>query len=181
VAAQHGLSHINLLPKDSFEFSGTGKLLKWTTTVGRVLVVMTEFVVILAFASRFYFDKKLNDLSETIAGKLAVVQSYNEVETQMRDLISRQSVVSNYLTNKIDISNKITDLGRQIPLGVAVDSLSMKGKDVSVKGTAGSETAFAQFLLSLKKDPLLKKISLDSTTYDQTSGSVKFSFQMTYK
>lgn len=181
MAAQHGLSHINLLPKDSFEFSGTGKLLKWTTTIGRVLVVMTEFVVILAFASRFYFDKKLNDLSETIDGKLAVIQSYQETETQMRDLLSRQGVVSNYLTSNLDIVNRFSDLGKQIPPGITLDVVSMKGKDVSVKGSAGSETAFAQLLLGLKRDTLLKKISLDNTTYDQNTGSVKFSFLMTYK
>lgn len=181
MAAQQGLSHINLLSKDSFEFSGTGKLLKWTTTVGRVLVVMTEFVVILAFASRFYFDKRLNDLSESIDGKLAVVRNYSETEIQMRDLLARQSIVENYMTNNIDISNKIADIGRQIPSGITLDSLSMKNKDVFVKGSAGSETAFAQLLLGLKKDNLVKKISLDSTTYDQSTGSVLFSFKMTYK
>ncbi len=181
MAAKHGLSHINLLPKDSFEFSAAGKILKWTTTVGRVLVVMTEFVVILAFASRFYFDKKLNDLSENIDGKLAVIQSYAETETKMRDILARQNVISGYVSKKLDISNKFTNLSRQIPPGITLDSLNIKEKDVSLKGNASSETAFAQFLLSLKKDPLLKKISLGNTSYDQSTGSVKFNFLLTYK
>lgn len=181
MAAQHGLSHINLLPKDSFEFSSTGKLLKWSTTVGRVLVVMTEFVVLLAFASRFYFDKKLNDLTETIDGKLTVIKSYAETESQMRDFLARQDVVSNYVINKIDIPNKIVDLGKQIPSGITLDTLSMNNKTVTVKGVAGSEASFAQMLLNFKRNPLLRKILLDSTTFDQTTGSVKFSFSMTYK
>ena len=181
MAAQHGLSHINLLPKDSFEFSGVGKLLKWTTTVGRVLVVMTEFVVILAFASRFYFDKKLNDLSEVIDGKMAVIASYAETESQMRDILQRQSIVTNYLTSKIDVVNKISNLGKVLPAGVTLENVNLIGKDVSVKGVAGSETSFAQLLIGLKRDSQLKRIALDNTTYDQSTGSVKFSFKMTYK
>lgn len=181
MTAQRGLSHINLLPKDSFEFSGVGKVLKWTTTVGRILVVMTEFVVILAFASRFYFDKKLNDLSDTIDAKIEVIKGYSDVETQTRDVLSRQVYISNYLSKKIDTSKKITDFAKIMPLSVKIDTLEITGKEMNVSAVAGSETAFAQLLLSLKKNPDLRRLSLNSTTYDQSSGSVRFSFKVTYK
>ncbi len=181
MAAQHGLSHINLLPKDSFEFSGLGKILKWTTSVGRVLVVMTEFVVILAFASRFYFDKKLNDMSETIDGKLAIIQNYSDTETQVRDILARQQAINNYLTNRINIAAKFTELGGIIPPGVTLDSMDLTGKNLSIRGSAGSEASYAQLLLALKSNGNLSKISLDNSSYDQTTGMVKFSAQITYK
>src|SRR3989344_7346869 len=101
------LAKINLLPKDSFDFSTLGKFLRWSLTTGRVLVVLTEFVVILAFGSRFYFDKRLNDLVEEIVQKQAVVDSYAEIEKTTRDILTKQEVVNSYLANNLRISARI--------------------------------------------------------------------------
>lgn len=179
--APHGLSHINLLPKDSFEFSSLGKILKWSTTVGRVLVVMTEFVVLLAFASRFYFDKKLNDLSEELDSQIAIVEGYAEVETKMRDVLTRQSVVSDYLTNNIEIEKKMLELASDVPVGITLSDLSLSGKDATIKGVANSETSFARMLYKIKRREDVKRISMEETTFEQTSGAVKFGFRLTYK
>jgi len=62
VPTRSSLFKVNLLPKDNFEFSLVGKFLRWALTAGRVMVVLTEFVVILAFGSRFWLDKEMNDL-----------------------------------------------------------------------------------------------------------------------
>ena len=181
MAAQYGLSHINLLPKDSFEFSSLGKILKWTITVGRVLVVMTEFVVILAFASRFYFDKKLNDLNEEIEGKLAVVQGYAETESTMREVLSRQSVIATNLSKSVRVDERMAGLGRIIPMGVTLESVKMNGKRVDVTGSAGSEALFAQMLANLKVSPEITKVSLGPTSYNQSEGRVDFSINVIYK
>lgn len=181
MAAQHGLSHINLLPKESFQFSALGRILKWTITVGRVLVVMTEFVVILAFASRFYFDKKLNDLNDEISSKLNVIAAYAQVESQMRDVLARQGVIETAQRSSVNTADTIAKLSRLIPFGVTVDILQINGKKVSFNANAGSEALFSQTIYNFKTDPGVVGITLGQTTYDQSSGQVKFTLTVTYK
>ena len=181
MAAQYGLSHINLLPKGSFEFSTLGKVLKWTTTVGRVLVVMTEFVVIMAFASRFYFDKKLNDLNEEIEGKMAVIQGYAEVESSLRKILARESVVADSKTKTIDVGGKIASISRILPPGVILETLEINQEGVNLSGSARSEGLFAQTLANFKNAKEVNRVSLGQTVYDQSEGSVVFTIDAIYK
>jgi len=181
VAIKRGVSGINLLPKDSFEFSIFGKILKWVTTIGRVLVVMTEFVVLLAFGSRFYFDKKLDDLNETIIQKQAQIQAYGEVESSIRKILAKQQPVEAYMSSGLNFGTKIDNLTKVVPSGTTVDSLNLTKNGMTVIGKAQSEYGFAQLISGLKRLEGVTNISMRDTIFDQTSGGVKFNVQLTFK
>lgn len=181
MATAHGVSSINLLPKDSFEFSAAGKVLKWVTTVGRVLVVLTEFVVLLAFGSRFYFDKKLDDLSTVLVQKEAQINNYAEVETDMRKVLAKQAPVEALQTGGLGFASKIDSLSRILPSGTVLSSLSLDTGSLVIEGNSESEYGFAQFISGLKNMTGVTKINLRETTFDQTSGGVKFSIQINFK
>jgi Tfp pilus assembly protein PilO len=180
VATAQGVSGINLLPKDSFEFSTLGKALKWATTVGRVLVVLTEFVVLLAFASRFYFDKKLDDLNTTITQKQAQIEAYSQIETDIRKILAKQQPVKLQQTGSLSFKTRIDELTRILPAGTVLDSLTLGNGALAISGKAQSEYGFAQFLSGLKKLPKVKGINMNDTSFDQTSGGVKFSIQISF-
>ena len=181
MATAHGVSSINLLPKDSFEFSATGKTLKWVTTVGRVLVVLTEFVVLLAFASRFYFDKKLDDLGEVLKQKEAQIAAYADVETEMRKILAKQVPVESTEKTSLGFATKIEDLTKILPTGTVLSSLSLNKDGLVIAGKAQSEYGFAQFISGIKKMPGVTMISMRDTSFDQTSGGVSFGMQIIYK
>ena len=165
---------INLLPKDSFELSGLGKILKWALTSGRILVVLTEFVVILAFGSRFYFDKKLNDLIEVIGQKQAVVESYVDIENKIRDLLSRQAVVDKYLKESLGIGDVINQIKRVTPVDVSFTEISVDGAGFSLTGMAGSEGGLASLLIGVNNILSVTGISVGSIDYDQRQGAINF-------
>jgi len=181
VAAHKGISYINLLPKDSFQFSGLGRFLGWATTTGRVLVVLTEFVVLLAFGSRFYFDKKLNDLSEMIDQKQTQILAYADTEKEIRRVLAKQTPISTYLSTNLNYLTKYDNLASSIPSGVELEKLNMDATGLTFSGEANSELNFSQFLSSLKKMENVIRLNMRDTTYDQLSGSVKFSIQITFK
>jgi len=181
VAIAQGVSSINLLPKDSFEFSTLGKALKWATTIGRVLVVLTEFVVLLAFGSRFYFDKKLDDLNTDLTQKQAQIAAYAQVETDMRKILAKQEPIMAFQNSGVNLQERISDLTQILPTGTALDSLTLNGNALTLSGMAQSEYGFAQFLNGLKKLVNLESINLSNTSFDQTSGGVKFSIQINFK
>lgn len=181
MATQQGVFQINLIPKDSFEFSTLGKILSWTTTTGRVLVVLTEFVVLLAFGSRFYFDKKVNDLTEEVGQKQVQIETFAETEKLMRKILAKQAPVDNYQTENITFSQKYDGLTRLIPSGVHLEKLSLDINGMGMVGESVSELGFAQLLRSLKRMEGVANLSMKDTSYDQSSGAVKFNIQATFK
>lgn len=181
MAAQQGVFQINLIPKDSFEFSTLGKVLTWATTTGRVLVVLTEFVVLLAFASRFYFDKKINDLSEEVDQKQVQIETFAETEKLMRKVLAKQTPINNYLTENITFGQKYDNLARIIPNGVRLEKLTIDGSGMVMVGESTTELGFAQLLKSLKKMDGVAGLTMKDTSFDQTSGAVKFNIQASFK
>lgn len=173
------LGRINLLPKDAFEFSALGKILKWAMTTGRVLVVLTEFVVILAFGSRFYFDKRLNDLIEVIDQKQAVVDSYAEIENKMRDLLSRQAIIDKYLADNLGVNNIINQTKRSTPADVNFTEININYKGFSLTGTSGSEGGLANLLVGLNNLPNVTGVNVGSIDFDQRQGIINFKIAIT--
>lgn len=172
-------SRINLLPKDSYEYSLVGKTLKWLMTIGRALVVLTEFVVILAFGSRFYYDKKLNDLTETIDQKQAVVESYKEVETKIRDVLVRQKAVSLFLKQNIGLEKVVSQLKKVTPRDVNFLQINLTEISINVVGTVGSEAGFNGILRGIGTLPGVKEIVVGSVDFDQRLGLINFKIRAT--
>ncbi len=181
MAAQQGVFQINLIPKDSFEFSTLGKVLLWITTSGRVLVVLTEFVVLLAFGSRFYFDKKINDLMEEVGQKRVQIESFGETETEMRRILAKQAPISTYQAENITFSQRYDDLTKIIPRGVHLEKLTIDGNGMAMIGASESELGFAQLLRSLKRVEGVSSLAMKDTSFDQISGSVNFNIQASFK
>jgi Tfp pilus assembly protein PilN len=181
VASNHGLSGINLLPKDRFENSSLGRFLGWATTTGRALVVITEFVVLLAFGSRFYFDKKLNDVSEVIDQKVAQIVAYQETEAEMRRVLSKQTLVKDYADKRLKVTEKYDLLSKMVPLGVSLEKMSIDSTGINISGESLSELGFAQLLRNLKRNEEITYINIRDTVYSQGSNSINFSIQMSFK
>jgi hypothetical protein len=167
-------SRINLLPHDSFEYSVVGKFLRWALTIGRALVILTEFIVILAFGSRFYYDKKLNDLMETIDQKQAVVESYAEIEKKARDILERQKIISLYLKTNLGVSGVFSSIQKITPPDVSYSQISLNETGINIVGTAGSETGFNKALAGVGTIKGIKEITVGAVDFDQRLGLINF-------
>lgn len=173
------LSSINLIPKNSFEYSNLGKTLKWSLSSGRVLVVFTEFVVLLAFASRFYYDKRVNDIAEEIDQKQALIQSYSEIEAQARAIIAKQKIVDKYIAYNLGLDGKFTAAKRFTPLDTTYDSISIRQGKMDLSGVTGSEMSLMTIVSGLSKMEGVKEISIGSIEYDQRSSLLSFKIAAT--
>ena len=131
--------------------------------------------------SRFYFDKKLNDLNEEIEGKLAVIEGYSEIENSMRSVLLKQTVVETALSGDPRIQERIASLNRIIPSGVILDALAIQGNEADITGSAGSEALFAQTIANFKRSSEVSRVNLGQTSYDQAEGKVSFNIKVTYK
>jgi Tfp pilus assembly protein PilN len=172
---------VNLLPKDAFETSFLGKFLKWSLTAGRAMVVLTEFVVILAFASRFWFDKKLNDLREANDFKQTTIQSYVETEEQMRGVLTRQKAVSVFLSERLKTSEGVGRLRLLLPGGTVLSQVNFLKNGVGIAGMAGSEQALAQTINAMKSYQDVERVEIKKIEFDQKKGGVEFEIISQFK
>jgi hypothetical protein len=130
---------INLLHEKKFERTKIGRIVLWTISVGRYLVIGTELIVITAFLSRFYFDRVLTDLNEEIIQKQTVIESFAELENKVETTQQRIKTAKSLLAGQLRISNQLNKLAETIPPDVAFESLAIDKKQARVSGSALSK------------------------------------------
>lgn len=174
MAAQPSFSKINLVPQDEFEKSTIGKILRWALTAGKSIVIVTEFVVILAFLSRFKLDRDLNDLNEVINQKVQVVESYAETEKQMRSLQKRALVAREVQASTIGFGDWWRRLSGITPSDTTYDSVDINAERLTLKGLSSSGTSFTQLIEGIKKTEDVEEININKIAFDQSQGGVSF-------
>ena len=173
--ASKGLfSKINLLPQDEFERSFLGKMLRWSLTAGKSIVILTEFVVIMAFLSRFWLDRQVNDLNEVLIQKQAVVDSYAEIEERMRAIQERVDIVTEIEESTLGAREALTKLIASTPTDVSYDSIDISKTNLTLTGLAGSEGGFAALLNSIRESGDWSQVSLGDVEFNQRKGGVIF-------
>lgn len=174
VPNQKKFSTINLVPQDEFDRSIVGKSLKWALTTGKSIVILTEFVVILAFLSRFKLDRDLNDLNEVIIQKQALVDSYNEVEQQMLDLQTRMTLVGEIKNTSVNVADSMNQLAQITPLDTSFDTVELNQKGWALKGVSGTEAGFATLLAGLKSSDKFDNVKVGNVRFDLRKGGLLF-------
>ncbi len=169
---------INLIPKDPFYETSLGKGMLWAIQVGRYIIVFTEIIVIMSFASRFKLDRDLTDLNTKVTQKQAIVQSYGDVEERTRIIQKKISLTKQLLTDSKAITVLRTTISK-IPTGVQLDQLSYQTESVTLAGTAQTSAIFANLLLSLQQEPLYESVKVDKiASGTENDQGISFSIQL---
>lgn len=163
---------INLLPKDDFEYSLLGKLLAWAVTSGRWIIIITEFIVICAFLSRFYFDTKLANLFDDIKQKQAIVNSAQPFVENFRRIQEKISLVKQAMATTNTPSQFVANIGKSMPATISLESLSYSDDTLTLSGTSISENGLKTFIKELLKKPGFEKIDLQNLSSKEDSASI---------
>ncbi len=155
---------INLLPKNQFETSSVGKLVQWAVDTGRWIVVLTEFVVICAFLSRFYFDTKLANLFDEVKQKQAIVDSALSFEESFRAVQDKIKIIKSMLAEERKPSTAMAEITQFLPLDTFLTSINLNREKLSISGYSLSERSLNVLLSQLVFKSGLKEVSLDSVS-----------------
>ena len=98
-------SVINLLPQEEFNVSVTGRILRWAMSTFRIIVIVTEMVVMAAFLSRFWLDAQNSDLNNAIKIKAAQITALGSTEKEFRLVQSKVNIIG-----KMQQSPKLTQI-----------------------------------------------------------------------
>lgn len=171
---------INLLPQNEFDVSVIGRVLHWAMGTFRIIVIITEMIVMGAFISRFWLDAQNSAVSDNIRVKAAQISAQSSQEKRFREIQSKVNIYK-AMTTGTQSSQIIDSIVSNLPPDVTLTGISITANSVQVKGTSPSDQEIAQFIANLKTETLFKTVDLDQVSLSQ-SGTIQtiFTIQITY-
>ena len=165
---------INLVPQDPFFETILGRTLKWALSVGRYIVIFTEMVVIISFATRFTLDRQVTDLNSAIAQKERAIKSYGDLESEFR-FIQDQIEDFKQLQQDYNLVQIFPLLNETIPNGVAFDTLTVQANSITFSGTAFSQDALNVLINNMQLHKNFNDVRISRIeSRDETSSGVLF-------
>jgi len=171
---------INLLPEDPFFQTLVGRTLRWILSIGRYLVVFTELVVIVSFATRFTLDRKITDLNRSILQKVAIIESYGDLEEKFTQAQEKTNQYAE-LTKQQNLTETFALLSDITPSEVSVEKLSITQDKVIVSGESTSQEAFNSLVNNLQLSPYFTNIKVDKVAVGSNGFGYSFQFQASTK
>ncbi|HKC05101.1 MAG TPA: PilN domain-containing protein [Patescibacteria group bacterium] len=171
---------INLLPQEEFEASIMGRVLRWAMGTFRIIVIITEMIVMGAFLSRFWLDAQNSDLSDKIKVQNAEITAQADFEKEFRGVQTKLKIFNNIHQASTSFKTLKT-IASKIPTDVVLTSLTINSTATDIKGASGSESGIAQLISNLKAEPTFKTVDLGSLGSSETdSGITNFSIRISY-
>jgi hypothetical protein len=150
------------------------KLINWTLSVGRLIIIITEVIAIAAFVYRFSLDEKLVDLHSAIKKQENIVFALKNDEDKFRNLQSRLALASTFSEKGIKTNQTFVDIVSLIPNQIIIHSLALNGDNVSIDADVDSISSLSNLVDSLKNYPNAKSTSIDNIENNPSTGlSVK--------
>ncbi len=152
--------NVNLIPDDPFFDTIIGRVLRWAVSVGRYIVMFTELIVIISFATRFSLDRQLTDLNDSINQKSNLIQSYGDLEQNIK---SAQNKLDQYqqLEQQKNLADVFPALSAIIPSDVILQTLSIKTNQISLTGTTQSQTSLNLLVNNIQLSTAFRNVSID--------------------
>lgn len=182
MAARKKSPRINLLPQEEFAASTLGRILAWILSTFRILVIMTELIVILAFLSRFWLDARTTDLNEEIKQKQTIVSASSGFEKEFRRAQKRLDIYSEMTLEDKPATALVNTVSSYLPAEAFLVSISQIGSEVQIKGKSFTERAIAQFIANLESSNLFQEVSLSQVdTSQREAATLVFALKLTTK
>lgn len=178
-AKKQNKRNINLLPKEDFDKTTLGRILKWSLTTFRFIVIMVEFVVIAGFLSRFWLDVKIGDLDSEIQDKSSVIAAQYPFEQNYRKLQAKLAAVAKITSDKNSILPLVDTIAQNIPVDIQLSNLTKTDTTVDIQGSSISESAISQFMSDLEGTPKFSAVTLRRMEYQNEIGDIQFELKAT--
>lgn len=170
---------INLLPQRGLESNTVGRLLAWVLSSFRVIVIVTEIIVMVAFLSRFWLDAQNADLNDEIKNKKAVLEAYQDFESNFRDAKARLELYSS-ISSGGTFSSLFKSISDLLPPDIYLASASYAGGFLTLSAVSTNELSIQQFIVNVNSIDRLKNIYLKEVQTEKDNPNlIKFVVNMT--
>ena len=169
---------INLLPQKGFESNTIGRLLAWVLSSFRIIVIVTEIIVMIAFLSRFWLDAQNADLTDDIKNKKAVLEAYQDFEKDYRDTQKRLEIYST-ITKGVPLATLVKSLSDLLPPDIYLYSLGYTGTQINISALSPNEISIQQYMVNISAVDTVKNVTIrEIETEKDNPGLIKFTLSM---
>jgi Tfp pilus assembly protein PilN len=177
MSAQKKKDQINLLPEANFEDTTTGRVLSWILSTFRIIVIVTEIIVMVAFLSRFWLDAQNTDLNDEIENKTNVLTSSQDFEKEFRETQNKLKVFSELTKNQGVYAETLKILASYLPPDLYLTSATLEGSTLKVEGSTSNEVSVQQLIVNLSSTEKLHNLKLNELATDPKEANI-FNFKI---
>jgi len=176
-------NEINLTPSTQFAKSNVlDKLYIWGSTAGKLIIIITNFIIISVWLYRWNLDRQIYNISTSIQEKQLAITSINKKEETIRKVQTKLQILRKIETDKSNYSNLLNNINDTIIVGVTLNQITFpSNKIASMSVTATSGEKFGQYIDKLIKDNKVKNVILYGSSLNSTDNSYEFAIEIQYK
>jgi len=174
---------INLLQERNAPATLWERFYDWATNTCRIIVIITEALVLGAFGWRFWLDRKLNDLKDDIGVRGEILKSLSDQEDEIRLLQDKMFTYTELWSVSSNLSPTIKEVNRYIPTDIEELSFSMStnetGRVLSISGEVG-RSEISDLENKLKDSDSFSDVALSAIERKSDSSDI-YNFTITAK
>lgn len=134
-------------------------MLQWITNTGKHLIIVVNFILIVAFGSRFYFDKVLADLNESLKIKNEILKQNLAFENTYKKIQQKIANVKIYTLSELSLPY-LSEIVNSVPNGTSLSGFDYSGRRISFSAIIPSKESLQQVIINLKSLKFVKNISV---------------------
>jgi Sec-independent protein translocase protein TatA len=170
--------NINLLPTNKFAEEGVGKFIKWLTTIGRQLIIVTEIIVLIVFGMRFKLDEDTRNLKTSIEEKQKMVQRDQKYEKEIREIQNRLSDIRTLQTSQSSFFNLLNKVSGHFPQHGKLKELGFEKNKVVMSGELLTAESLQALIESFSRSKFFSDLEITSLS-TPNSKTPNYSFKAT--
>ncbi len=171
---------ISLLPEKNPLKTLTDKFINWVLSVGRYIVIFTELIVIGAFLSRFWLDRKNSDLSEKIRQQRAILSSTQAFEREFRLFQSRLKEIDRGVKADYEPVDPLIIISKSMPSDVLLSDFKVTESEealrANLKAQIFSEAGLSEFINKLLGQPEVSAVQIGTIEKEEGKGGMSIQF-----
>lgn len=175
--------HLDLLRPQSNPEKIAVKLVKWLLSSGRLIFIVVEALVLIAFFARFKLDADIQSKKEIIDQQIPYIQSLKPYEILIKQIQLKLSTIAASKQSSADYPKLLKEVADQMPAGIKITSLTLNkqagGVTIQINGQAQSNNDVTVFINGLKEAKNLSNVNLVSIGIE--AGILRFSASATSK
>lgn len=155
------LERINLLPQDPFFETTFGRILNWASTIGRYLVIVTEFLIVATIASKFKLDRDLTDLNAAINLRSTLIASYGDLEQTVRSVQDRIDFLRKQ-DQQTKVAVALDIVKKNLPREAVIKTINIESDSIKFSGRAYTLSALTGVATALQRETRVQRLTLEN-------------------
>ncbi len=171
---------INLASQESSQ-GFYDNFLSWALGIGKLVVIITELIALIAFIYRFSLDNQIANLNTQIQSEQLITESYAQNEKIFRNLQSRLSYASTYNKQENSTIKSLFDIEALLPSNIKLNSVAFTSSTVTVAAVAYSTDSLKSLTSAFQSSPDFSNIKLDQIDNSTSNGTITANYTLTLK